>query len=140
VGFSLLPGASCRMHPSNGVKGFQKDGQGTVYCGVAHTPHGDICGKAKDGQCWYPYGGVETSTTNFSWLCVPRVHLVRSNTQPMNAIQVGFQNDGSGPHCAAVAHTPSLGDIPGKAKDGTCWYSIGGKEHVATNWSWVCRK
>jgi len=39
----------------------------------------------------------------------------------------GFQNDGSAEYWCAVANTP-YGRIPGKAQDGRCWYSFGGKE------------
>jgi len=37
---------------------------------VAHTNHGDIPGKAKGNECWYPYGGREESTNYFSYIVV----------------------------------------------------------------------
>ena len=36
--------------------------------------------------------------------------------------RIGFQNDGGGQHHAVIAETPH-GRIPGKAKNGTCWYA-----------------
>ena len=50
--------------------------------------------------------------------------------------RIGFQNDGGGQHHAVIADTPH-GRIPGKAKNGTCWYAYGGKEHITKEFLWV---
>jgi len=116
--------------------GFQNDGAGALWCAVAHTNHGDIPGKAKGNDCWYPYGGKEHGTNNFSYVVSRNFRLVRSNYPPPGALQCGFQNDGAGALWATVAHT-NHGDIPGKGKGGDCWYSYGGQEHATNNFSWV---
>ncbi|EFC36690.1 predicted protein [Naegleria gruberi] len=48
--------------------GYQNDGAGTLWSAIAHTSHGDIPGKAKGNTCWYPYGGKEETTQNFSYV------------------------------------------------------------------------
>jgi len=128
-----------RSAPANAVHGHQNDSFGTVSCAVAHSPHGDIPAKAKDGSAWYPYGGKEHQTSNFSWVVVPRGSHLEQNrgSPPHNAIPAGFQNDGAGTVYLAIAAC-SYGNIPGKAKDNTCWYPYGGKEHSTNNFSWVC--
>jgi len=114
--------------------GKQKDAAGTVYAGLANTPQGRIPGKAKGNNCWYPYGGKEVLTNDFEYVCYNWA-LVRG-PQPPDAIACGNQTDGGGIHYSAVAHT-AQGDIPGKAKDSTCWYSYGGKEITTGEFSWV---
>jgi len=123
--------------PQGGVKGFQNDGAGDVWCVIAHTNWGDIPGKAKGNECWFPYGGKEHSTNNFSWVVCHGYRLERSGgSPPQNSLPCGFQNDGAGTLWVAIAHT-NWGDIPGKAKDNTCWFSYGGQEHPTNNFSWV---
>jgi len=121
--------------PAAGLKtGHQTDGGGDLYTAVAHTNHGDIPGKANSSTCWYPYGGAETSTNNFSFV-ISTYDLVKSGSQPSRAVACGHQND-AGTLCAAVAHTDH-GEIPGKAKGDTCWYPYGDKETDTKNFSWV---
>jgi len=123
--------------PQNGVRsGFQNDGAGELWSVVAHTEHGDIPGKGKGNECWYPYGGRENSTNNFSWVVAIGWRLERGNAPPQNGFPVGFQNDGAGTLWAAVAHT-NHGDIPGKAKGNECWYPYGGREETTNNFSWL---
>jgi len=123
--------------PQEGVRaGHQNDGAGDLWCVVAHTNHGDIPGKGKDNTCWYPYGGREETTNNFSWVVAHGWRLERGNRPPNNGLPVGHQNDGAGTLWAAVAHTNN-GDIPGKAKDNTCWYPYGGREEATNNFSWI---
>jgi len=67
-------GHSVLLRPSDGgpppetalALGSQEDG--TYYVAVAHTDEGDVPGKAKEGEAWYPFGGEERSTDNFSWV------------------------------------------------------------------------
>jgi len=115
--------------------GHQNDAAGTLYAGVAHTNHGDIPGKANANTCWYPYGGKEELTQNYSYV-ISAFDLVKGN-QPNNAVACGFQNDGAGTLYAAVAHHTTHGNIPGKAKDNTCWYAYGGNEVYTNDFSWV---
>jgi hypothetical protein len=116
--------------------GHQNDGAGTLWAAVAHTNHGDIPGKAQNNTCWYPYGGKEHTTNDFSWVVAPGWRLERSRSTPQHALPVGHQNDGAGSLWAAVAHTHH-GKIPGKAQNGTCWYPYGGQEHTTNDFSWV---
>jgi hypothetical protein len=134
--FSWVIQAWSLHHVNNGpvahsVAGHQNDGAGTVYLAVAHTSHGDIPGKAQGNNCWYPYGGSEHSTNNFSWVASVSHRLTptsQSAHPPANAIRCGHQNDGAGDLYAAIAHT-SHGNIPGKAQGNNCWYPYGGSEH-----------
>jgi len=138
--WTLVPGINSYQPPTNAVCGHQHDGAGNLACALAHTPYGDIPGKAKDGTCWYPYGGKEHTTTTFSWLVLPggsHLDQAHGNFIPQKAIPGGQQTEGGGTHYFAVAVTPH-GNIPGKAKVGTCWYSYGGKEHTSSNFLWVC--
>jgi len=122
--------------PQDGVKAGHQNND-DLWCVVAHTNQGDIPGKGKDDTCWYPYGGKEESTKNFSWVVVAHGwELVNGDAPPQNGLPVGYQNDGAGTLWAAVAHT-SYGNIPGKAKDNSCWYSYDGKEEISNDFSWV---
>jgi len=56
--------------PMSARVGNQHD-SGYYYAVIAHTEWGDIPGKAKENCCWFPYGGEERNTNNFSWV-VPR--------------------------------------------------------------------
>jgi len=135
---ALVSVSQSRSAPAHAVHGRQNDNFGTISCAVAHTAQGDIPAKAKDGTAWYPYGGKEHTTNNFSWVVVPRGHRLEPSrgAPPQNAVQAGFQNDGAGPLYIAIAST-SWGNIPGKAKGNTCWYPYGGQEHSTNNFSWV---
>jgi hypothetical protein len=138
MAFALINFRSSQSPPPTAVRsGHQNDGAGDLYTAVAHTNHGDIPGKAKGNTCWYPYGGKEVSTSDFSWVSVPRWTLVRANSPPVNALKIGRQNDGSGDLYAGVAETPQ-GNIPGKAKGNECWYPYGSAEHTTNKFFYVC--
>ncbi|KAJ8304028.1 hypothetical protein KUTeg_017611 [Tegillarca granosa] len=131
--------SSSSYPPQQTIKrGNQTDGCGELWSAVANTPYGTIPGKAKDGTCWYPYGGKEHVTKDFSWItCVRPVEMVwNGGCVPPQAIQCGFQTDGCGYLYAAIAET-KWGRIPGKAKDDTCWYSYGGREHHTKDFHWL---
>jgi len=125
--------------PNPAAFGHQKDGAKTTIA-VAHTPQGDIPGKAMGNKCWYSYGGKEIETSTFSWLvCQPGgLSLVpNAGGPPPNAVQEGRQNDQPGvPFYCAVANS-EWGTIPGKATGNKCWFPYGGKEHVTNSFSWV---
>jgi hypothetical protein len=141
----VFPGAnpwklSRDFHSNTGhqlVRGHQTDGSGELFCAVAHSQYGDIPGKAQGTTCWFPYGGKEELTSNFSWLHVTSSQLLRQSYPPPNAIPSGRQNDASGTVYSAIAHS-QWGDIPGKAAGSDCWFPYGGKEHNTKNFSWVC--
>jgi hypothetical protein len=117
--------------------GHQNDSHGTVYVALAHTQYGDIPGKAKDNTCWYPYGGKEHLTNDFSWIVNPLCHNGHlTSPQGLWGMPHGHQNDGAGDVWVAIAHT-QWGEIPGKAQGNTCWYAYGGNEHYTNNFSWV---
>lgn len=139
--------ATCIFKPNHGsppddamMLGYQNDGAGDLFLAVANTKWGTIPGKAKDGTCWYPYGGKEYYTSDFSWPCAAfEMYTLYENDgygPPVYGLKVGFQGDGTGDLYAAVAITDH-GQIPGKAKDNTCWYSYGGKEHYTSKFYWV---
>ena len=129
------------LPPSDAMMlGYQYDGAGRLYLGVANTQWGTIPGKAKDGTCWYPYGGKEYETSDFSWLCAdPNTYFLYANDgygPPIYGLKAGEQTDGAGELYAAVAITDE-GQIPGKAKENTCWYSYGGEERYTSKFYWV---
>jgi hypothetical protein len=135
----LLPGQSYLQPPPNAVLAQQTDG---VYgCVVAHTPNwGDIPGKAKDGTCWYSYGGKEYTTANYSWVILPggsSLQKAQGHDIPPKAVSSGHQKDGAATLYSAIAIT-SYGQIAGKAKAGTCWYPYGSLEYTTSNFMWVC--
>jgi len=123
--------------PSHCVKGNQHD-CGQVILVLAHTSHGTIPGKAIGNNCWYPYGGAEHTTSDFSYLKLHNKGLEKNSngTPPHNAVGAGHQNDGAGTLWCAIAHTDH-GDIPAKAIGNNCWYPYGGAEHTTSNFSWV---
>jgi len=133
--FSLLHVSQSPAPPATNPTGFQNDGAGVVHSVICHTAHGDIPGKAKGGEAWYPYGGAEHSTRTFSWLNVPGAALVQG-PQPPHAIPAGFQNDGAGKLYPIIAQT-QWGTIPGKGLGTTAWFSYGGKEHTTHQFSWI---
>jgi len=57
------------------------------------------------------------------------------DSPPANALNIGYQHD-SGEYYLAVANT-EWGRIPGKAKDGNCWYSYDGNEHSTDDFDYV---
>jgi hypothetical protein len=123
--------------PNAAPLGHQNDGAGDVYVALAHTQHGDIPGKAKGNTCWYPYGGVEHLTDQFSWIVTPLCHNGHlTSPQGLWGMPHGHQNDGAGDVWVAIAHTEH-GEIPGKAQGNTCWYAYGGEEKYTNNFSFV---
>lgn len=100
------------------------------YCGVAHTPWGRIPGKVKGNTCWYPYAGKEHTTDQFELIDARGV-----SKQP-GPVAHGRQLNEVGDIWCALA-TTGWGLIPGKAKDGVCWYPYGGKEHISTSFNYV---
>lgn len=109
--------------------GFQNDGAGALWCAVAKTKWGQIPGKAKSGTCWFPYGGKEHTTNDFTFSSGTLVDRRAGNAH-------GSQNDGAGALWCAVADT-RWGKIPGKAQGSTCWYAYGGKEHTTKDFQWL---
>ena len=94
-------------------QGYQGD-SGHYWCAIAQTPWGRIPGKAMGGTCWYAHGGKEHTTENFQVIRGQDIG-ARGNAQ-------GHQTDGHGDLWCAIART-HWGNIPGKAKNGTCSYS-----------------
>jgi hypothetical protein len=110
---------------------------GPLWVAIAHAPEGNVPGKASGNTCWYPFGGRENTTSDFSWVEVPGHQLVRNTGfQPPNAVVAGNQPN-FGPLCIAIAHTPH-GNIPAKAAGNNCWYPFGGQEHSTNDFSWIC--
>jgi len=121
--------------------GHQYD-SGDYYCVLARTEHGLIPGKAKPHghHCWYPYGGEEHECEDFEWISANghgvllKENRGEGDEAPEGALLIGVQNDD--PYYVAVAHVEE-GDVPGKSKDGRCWYSHGGEEKNAEHFSYV---
>eukprot|EP00586_Coscinodiscus_wailesii_P000112 CAMPEP_0172478932 /NCGR_PEP_ID=MMETSP1066-20121228/3153_1 /TAXON_ID=671091 /ORGANISM="Coscinodiscus wailesii, Strain CCMP2513" /LENGTH=480 /DNA_ID=CAMNT_0013238887 /DNA_START=1270 /DNA_END=2712 /DNA_ORIENTATION=+ len=117
--FKILKYGKISREPLGKPPGEQNDGAGFMWCAIANTENGKIPGKAdRDGQCWYTYGGEEIETDDFRYVC----------ENPNARKPQGWQSDGIGEMWCAVANT-EYGPIPGKAMDGTCWYSYGGAEY-----------
>jgi len=126
--------------------GYQDDGRGDQYAAIANTEWGRIAGKACDNLCWYPYNGQEYETEDFEYLTCLRVNdachesmdidFVQQSDIPENGLKFGYQDDGRGEHCIAVAET-EWGKIPGKAQDGTCWYCYNGQEYETDSFHYV---
>jgi len=129
--------------PSDAVLlGFQNDGAGSQALALAHFSFGYIPGKAKDLLCWYSYAGVERDTSDFSWVVAAKDVLTLQKNDgsgaPHNALKVQRGTEPlSEPAYSAVAHHELLGTIPGKARDNTCWFPYGGREHQTASFSWV---
>ena len=124
--------------PPNALKLARQHNEGDHWTAVAHTPQGDIPGKSVGNTCWYPYGGKENTTANFSWVVPGSPVLQQKNTggPPYNAIVIGNQRDGAGSMYAGIAYC-EYGTIPGKAKDNTCWYSVHGEEKYTNDFDWI---
>lgn len=117
---------------------------GDYYCVLAKSEFGVIPGKGKPGNdsCWFPYGGEEHSCDDFEWISsngqgvMLRPSRGEGEDIPDGALALGFQEDDGENYYVVVAHTEE-GDIPGKGKDGKCWYSFGGEERRAEDFSYV---
>lgn len=119
--------------------GFQTDGAGEQWMGVAETEWGQIPCKAGYGICWYGYGGTEYTTEDFHYIVHTSPHKFVANDgngAPDGAIITGNQTDGRGDQYAAIANSEH-GRIPGKACDNTCWYPYGGVEHETTDFDYI---
>jgi len=75
-------------HPPHGAlaEGHQQDG--TYYVAVCHTNHGEIPGKAKGHEAWFPWDGKETRTENFSYVIVKQGH---GYNPPKHGLQPGMK-------------------------------------------------
>jgi len=121
--------------------GHQYD-SGDYYCVLARSDNGLIPGKAKPNgdKCWYPYGGEEHECEDFEWISsnghgvMIRPTLGEEEEAPQGALKLGSQDDDE--YYVVVAHTEE-GDVPGKSKNGKCWYSFGGEEKNADHFSYV---
>ena len=127
--------------PHNAVNlGSQKDQFGENYClysAVALSRWGDIPGKAKGNTCWFSYEGKEYLTDNFVWLTSMRPLQMEENKGSPPNLAVLCATNGTA-WFAAVA-TTRWGNIPGKAKDSTCFYSYDGKEYSTKDFYWLVR-
>ena len=54
--------------PEGTLAGMQNDSAGLLYAAIANTQWGEIPGKAKGNECWFPYGGYEEKTNYFFWI------------------------------------------------------------------------
>lgn len=129
--------------PNNAVKlGYQKDGVGktlsySLYSAVALSRWGAIPGKAMGNTCWFSYEGKEYHTENFVWLTSMRQLQMKENKGSPPKLAVLCARNGTAWY-AAIAKT-SWGNIPGKAKDSTCFYSYNGKEYSTNEFCWLVR-
>jgi len=116
--------------------GKQNDNPSPIYSVIAHTAQGDIPAKAIGNACWYPYGGKEHTTNDFSYIVGGHGFQKNHGGPPPNACPLGHQNDAAGTVYVALAHT-AQGNIPGKALGNTCWYPYAGNEHTTSDFSWI---
>ena len=135
-----------RNHPgnpasNNAVKlGYQKDGAGktySLYSAVALSRWGAIPGKAMGNTCWFSYEGKEYHTENFVWLTSMRQLQVKKNIGRPPKFAILCATNGTAWY-AAIAMT-SWGNIPGKAKNSTCFYPYNGKEYSTNEFFWLVR-
>ena len=56
--------------PANAIACGSPDDSGVFYAAVGYGQHGSVPGKARDDTCWYPWGGKEFATDDFSWVVV----------------------------------------------------------------------
>ncbi len=125
-----------------------KDAVSDLYLGRSYSKWGCIpskVGMETNGSIlsWFPYGDREYRTDKFDWVCADKELLVASlvdgTTVPSNAICSGNQNDGEGLLYSAVAVMKEGYNIPGKAKNGTCWYPYDGKEkYCSSGFYYIC--
>lgn len=130
--FEIVPIGSKSKKIKCEPQGQQNDGGGDLWCAIAKTEWGKIPGKANaNGECWFPYGGEEHTTTRFKYAITDWEDDSSSSSSDSDkeALAPGFQRDGAGHLWCAIANTEH-GQIPGKAKGGTCWYPYGGEEHT----------
>ena len=127
--------------PNNAVElGYQKDGVGktySLYSAVALSRWGAIPGKVMGNTCWFSYEGKEYHTENFVWLTSMRQLQMKENKGSRPQLAVLCARNGTAWY-AAIAKT-SWGNIPGKAKDSTCFYSYNGKEYSTDEFCWLVR-
>lgn len=139
--------------PSNVVSfGYEANSpKETFALAVAHTPYGNILGKAKGETCWFAdwntvdASGSEAETTRFSWI-VPddcKMFLVSPTKvcSTESLIGEGFLTSGDGGtvYFSAVACTAKYGLVPGMATfpNGRCLFSYGGKVHSTASFFYV---
>jgi hypothetical protein len=101
---------------------------GDYMCAIAPTYYGPMPGKSKDGTIWYVEGGNST-VASFSGTFNVLEGPVIFTSDPNEITKLGDF------YCA-VANT-EWGKIPGKAKDGTCWFYYGGEAKSTTDFQYV---
>ncbi len=100
---------------------------GDYMCAIAPTCYGPMPGKSKDGTIWYAdyYGSFATYCGVFKELEGPVIF----TADPNEISKIGD-------YYCAVANT-EWGKIPGKAKDGTCWFCQGEEAKTTTDFQYV---
>ena len=56
--------------PADAIACGKQHDSGVYYAAIAHGKHGQVPGKAQHQTCWYPWGGKEFVTHDFSWVVV----------------------------------------------------------------------
>ena len=69
--------------------GHQHD-SGHYWCILTNTPHGPIPGKGRQGKAWYPYGGREHETTDFSY-----IHMMHGSTLSLQRVNGPYTPHGA---------------------------------------------
>lgn len=98
-----------------------------MWCAVADTPNGKICGKADEENIWYPFEGEKHQTKNFKYVLGQPEEEAKDALYPQ-----GFHTDESqGDQWCAVANTP-YGLIPAvcniNVQEDRSWYIHNGQE------------
>jgi len=133
-GMGMMPQSGMGM-PQNGMGMMPQNGMGMPQNGMGMMPQNGMM--PQSGMGMMPPGGI-MPPSGIMPPGYPNYTLVPckiSPNFPQNVV-LGTQNDSGGVHACAIAHT-KFGDVPGKAKNGTCWYPYADKEHSTTNFSWV---
>jgi hypothetical protein len=102
---------------------------GDYMCAIMPTFYGPVPGKTKDGKVWYvDYCG------NHSFCESPGIFKVLEGPVIFTSDPNEISNIGQ--YYCAVANT-EWGKIPGRAKDGECWFCCGGEAKSSTDFQYV---
>jgi len=114
--------------------GFLRDGT-KLALAVAHTPQGDIIGKAIGNVCFYGLNGKEERTENFSFVVSHGGYKLEKLSAPPKGYLL-HGKEGGNYYNAVIAHS-DFGNIPGKEMGGVCIFTHNGVEHRTNDFSFL---
>jgi hypothetical protein len=139
--------------PSNAINfGYEADSPTETFAlAVAHTPYGNLLGKAKHGTCWFAdwntidSSGSEAETTRFSWIVPDHCEMFLVSPTKVRSTESllgeGFLTSGYGgaSYFSAIACTAKYGLVPGMATfpNSRCLFSYGGHVYSTESFYFV---